>query len=525
MEVNTIYKNPLKVKSRAAYIYPSIYRVMLSSLAPDIIYSMVNSIDEVYMERFVNSRLTGTEPPARSIETNTPLRVFDIILTTLHYEPDIVNLARLLLASGIPVDRNTREIPIVAGGPAVMENPIPYSDMIDVLVIGEAEATVTSIMNKWLETMNKKKFLEEVASLPYTYVPELHSGGKVRKEYVRDLDSAPYPLFQVENTEVEPVYGGGFKLEVSRGCRYWCSFCIETRVFQPYRERSLAFIKDALAKGLPASIWGKRVIVYSLSFPSSANHLNLLEYLIKEDIKVSLPSLRLNFLTDKVLELIRETGQRTLSLAPESFSPRLQRVFFKYVDSWSFITSIIEKVLREGFNVKLYMVYGVKGETLEDISMDIENLRKLAHTARTLGRELSVSLNPLIPKPHTMFQWIGMEEPSRLMEILSIYRRSLGKLVDTRPYDVEWGLIQALIALSSKPLGSLFTRVALSGSSLRSWKTILRDDPLIVKRAINGYRFGDTLPWDFIVLDDLSTRIAESQYSVFSRLINNKGVT
>ncbi|WP_048813444.1 radical SAM protein [Desulfurococcus mucosus] len=525
MELNTIYKNPLRVKARVAYIYPSTYRVMLSSLAPDIIYTISNSIEEVYAERFTNKRLQGEEPPPRSLETNTPLKDFGLLVTTLHYEPDIVNLIRLLNSGGIPVKREQRATPIVAGGPVVMENPIPFSGIIDVFVIGEAEATLEGILVKWLETMEKKRFLEEVADLPYVYVPGFNDGVKVVKEYVRSLDNATYPVNQVENTEVEPVYGGGFKLEVSRGCRFWCSFCIESRVFQPYRERSLPLLKRLVEDGVSASIWGRRVVLYSLSFPVTSTHLKLLEYLGSENIRASLPSIRLSALSSEVLELVKSVGQRTLTLAPETFTPVLQRVFFKYVDIVDEMIESVKHALEEGFNVKLYMIYGVKGEGVDDVKANLEALKQLASLARKLGRGFSVSLNPLIPKPHTMFQWIGMENPVKLREILGLYKRGLKGLVDARPYDIEWGFIQAYIALSGRALDDVFTKVAMRGGGLAAWRKSLGEEYMGAGHVFNGYGFGDELPWGFIILDNVSRRVAESQYEVFLRLTGSKKAT
>jgi len=225
MELNTILKNPLRVKARIAYVYPSLYHVMISGLAPDIIYYYSNKREDTYIERFTCSKLTGVEPEPRSLETKSRLRDFPLILTTLHYEPDIVNLTRLLIAGGIEVFSKNRESVIIAGGPVVMENPIPYSDIIDAFVIGEVEATLNQVVDLWIEYGDsKKRFLEELAELEYVYVPGVKEGEKITRAYVSNLDEAFHPVKQVENTEVEPVYGRGFKLEASRGCPFICGF-------------------------------------------------------------------------------------------------------------------------------------------------------------------------------------------------------------------------------------------------------------------------------------------------------------
>jgi len=500
MELNIVEKNPLRVKARVAYIYPSVYRAMISGLSHDIIYHLANSIDEVYLERFCNARLSGEEPEPRSIETRSRLRDFPLMLVSLHYEPDVVNLARLLIAGGVELFASKREQVIVAGGPAVMENPIPYSDIVDAFIIGEAEVTVLEILAKWLEYGDsKERFLEEISSLPYVYVPALQENHRVvKRAFVEDLSSSFYPVRQVENTEIEPVYGRGFKLEVSRGCRFWCGFCIETRVFQPYRERDLPSLKKLLEEGLSRSTAGKRVVLFSLSFPTTKTHYELLEFLVKEGYRASLPSLRVSPLLEKSLELIKALGQRTIAIAPESFSITAQRCFFKYPGVLDYVKSFIERAIVSGFDLKIYLVYGVKGLPLDVVREDVEYLSKIAKLARMRGQRLSISLNPLIPKPHTPFQWIGMQSRERLVELLKLYKSSLKGAVEARVYDIDWAVVQAQLSLSPSPLGRLIYRWSLYGGGLGGWRRAVREEGLNYRYVFEGYRREEPLPWGFI---------------------------
>ncbi|MEM1628994.1 MAG: radical SAM protein [Desulfurococcaceae archaeon] len=519
MEINTVYKNPLRVAGRVAYIYPSIYNVMISSLAPDIIYSLVNNLEEVYMERFVNTKLQGPENEPRSIETGSRLRDFGLIMTTLHYEPDIVNLARILKAGGISVFRDRRKEILIAGGPVCMENPIPYSDIVDAFIIGEAEVTIPIVIEKWLEYIdNKRKFLEELSTLKYVYVPE-YTDDVVEKRYVEDLDKSFYPYRQIENTMIEPVFGRGFKLEVSRGCRFWCSFCLETRVFQPYRERSVEVLKSILNKGIKYTISGKRVVIYSLSFPGSRDQIKLLEYLVREGYVASLPSLRLLGINDDLLEVIKGLGQRMLVFAPETFSHIYQRIFFKYAGLEVELVDLIKRVIGHGFNVKLYLIYGVKGEDMESVKINIRALRELARYAKSLGKNVVVSLNPLVPKPHTMFQWIGMETRERLTKILRAYKSELGGIIETRPYDMDWAIIQAQLSLSSEQLGVLIDRWADYGGGISGWKRAMYEFDIDLSYVYRGYGRDEPLPWGFIKLDKFSDKVTSREYEVYGKLI------
>lgn len=522
MEVNIYKKSISRNLRRVAYVYPSLYRVMISGLAPDIVYSMVNEYNEVYLERFTCKSLYGLEEEPSSLETGSRLRDFPLIITSLHYEPDIVNLSRLLLASGIStLSKNRNKHVIIAGGPVCMENPIPYSDIIDAFVIGEAEVTLDKIIEYWLMYYDsKKRFLEEIASLNYIYVPGLKDTS-VTREYVKDLDSVFYPIRQVENIEVEPIYGRGFKLEASRGCLYWCSFCLESRVFNPYRERSLSRLKSILEDSARYTLSGKRIVLFSLVFPVTSTHYNLLEYLDSEDYIASFPSLRITPLLEKSLELIKRLGQRTLVLAPESFSPIIQSIFSKYTGRLDYVNYIIRRILDEGFDVKLYLIYGFKSLISRGFEEDVASITSIVKYAKQRGRKVVVSLNPLVPKPRTMFQWIGMPTREELQKILRTYRHGLKNVIESRAYDIDWAIIQAQLSLSSKPLGNFITKWAGYGGGLSGWRRAIRDLGVNYKYVFTGYEYGEELPWEFIKLDEVGDKVANSQYYVYKKYISS----
>lgn len=518
MEVNIYTKNPLRAKYRIAYVYPSTYRSMISGLSMDIIYHMLNRDPDIYVERFVCSKLYGDEIDPRSLETNSRLRDFPLILTTLHYEPDIVNLVRLLVGGGTEIFSKLRKrTVIVAGGPAVMENPIPYSDIIDVFVIGEAEATLPRLIDLWMEYGDvKKRFLEEADRLDYVFVPSI-GVKRVKRSYQVNLDSAFYPIRQIEHTEIEPVYGRGFKLEVARGCKFYCSFCIETRVFQPYRERSLVVMRRLIESGLEYTMSGKRVLLYSLSFPVSETHLGLLEYLVSNEFRATLPSVRISNYLLRSLDLIKQLGQRSLSIAPESFSTIIQRFICKYTGLIDYVIESIDEILKKGFDVKMYLIYGFKGTDIEVVKTDVEYLKLIWKLAKGYGRKVSISLNPLIPKPHTMFQWIGMLQKETLENTLSLYRGELRGIIESRPYDVDWGIIQAQIALSGKPLGDFILRWALRGGGLAGWRRAMKESNIDYSYVYSGYSVNEQLPWGFIDHGDYIEKINLSQYECYLR--------
>ncbi len=518
MEYNIIHKKIKPGIVRVAYVYPSLYEVMATSLVSHIIYFLVNeSFPEVYMERFHSASLYGEEPPARSLETNSPLRDFNLIITSLHYEPNIANLVKLLYYSGIDPRRKTRRHIIIAGGPAIMANPHPYNSIIDAFIIGEAENTIPRIINTYLEySDNKKIFLDELAKYRDIYVPE-YTSGKVYRSYVENLDEAFYPIKQFQHIEKEPIYGKGLLVETSRGCRFWCRFCIEGRLFKPYRVRSFNRLKKIIEKGLDINKLN-RVIFFSLTFLSSSSEKRVLEYLVDNDIKASIPSIRFETLSDDNIELLKHIGQKTLTLAPESFSNYVQLIFGKYgcIDD---LIYRINTLLEEGFDLKLYIISGFKGENINDIKRNIMILRSIAENAKRYGRRVSISINPLIPKPKTVFQWIGMIDLDKAKKIINLYRRELSNLVDTRPYYVNWGFVQAAIALAGPEISDILIEWGIRGGSLGAWRRIIREKGFNTEYVFKGYSIDEELPWNNIVIGERVEELNKIEYMVLEKLL------
>lgn len=522
MEFNIIHKNPLKVASRIAYVYPSLYEVMSSSLAVDLLYFYLNNYYEVYVERFCNKRLRGVEEPPRSLETRSPLKDFDLIISSIHYEPDIVNLVRILETGGLSPLREKRTTPIIAGGPVVMENPIPYSDIIDAFIIGEIETAISTVIDKWLEFKDDKKtFLEELSNFDFVYVPGV-SDGYVFKSFPKDLSNTFYPVKQIVNTEVEPVFGRGFKLEINRGCAFSCSFCMESRVMSPYRERGIATLKHLVEKHLDLNPYEKRILIYSLSFPIIKDHIKFLEFLVDNRLIASQPSIRLDLVDEDLLDLLKNLGQNTLTIAPESFALLTQRLFFKYVKPCEWFRDKIAAILRKGFNLKVYLIYGAPWDSAELVRENIECVKSIINEAKKRQRKIIISLNPLIAKPHTPFQHFGILSPEKLKTILRIYRENLGGVVENRSYDIDWVIAQASLALSERPMGDFIVSWAKSGGGLSSFKKLVKAERISLKRVFTGYGIEEKLPWGFIKLPGHVEDVTRTQVSTILSLINKE---
>lgn len=515
-EVN-IYKKKIRRRTRRiALIYPSIYEVALSSLAFHMIYFMINeAYDDVFAERFILHSLYGMEPEPRSLETNSPLRDFDVIIASLHYELDYVNLIRILVAGGVEVFREKRSKPMIfVGGPAPMSNPMPLKNIVDGVMIGEAEELVPVFIEEYLSYEDKRKLLESLSSKKGFYISR--EDNTTERAWVRDVDRAFYPIKQIQSIEKEPVYGRGFLLETARGCPRWCRFCLEGRLFKPYRPRSISVLKKFVNKGLQVNNLD-RVIIYSLFFPSQTE-VKLLEYLSEHGVKASLPSMRLDSIDDDILDLVKMVGQNTITIAPENVSDKGVLAFCKCFRKTDFLDKP-RLIIDKGFDLKMYFILGFKGETLDDVKKNIEYIKNIAKHASRMKRRLSVTINPLIPKPKTPFQWIGMIDLGRAKKIISYVVGELKELVDTRPLHANWAWIQASIALGDEHIGRILVEWALEGGGLGGWRRVLRRRGFSTKYVFEGRKYGEPLPWDKVVIDWFVEQVAEKEYLALKRVL------
>ncbi len=523
-EVNTIIKKHRRNIVRIALVYPSIYEASLSSLATHIIYFLGNKYDEVYVERFTVTKLFGKEPLPRSLETKTPLNKFKYIVASIHYEPDYVNLIKILLAAGIEPYRNKRRLHhmVFVGGPAPMANPAPLEDIVDGVFIGEVEVLLPIFIETLLENIdNPKKLIDTLCSREGFYIPDCSE--KTRRIWVSNLDETFYPIKQIQSIDKEPVYGRGYIVESARGCPWWCRFCLEGRLFKPYRPRKYSTLKYLVQKGLEVNNLD-RVIFYSLYFLGSLDERKILDYLGNQDIKASIPSLRLDVLNDEVLDLIKNIGQKTIVAAPENVSSRVYRAFckcFRGISSNKDLINTLFNIIDKLFDLKLYFIIGVKGEDMDSVKENIDFIKNVASYARRKGSRITVTINPLIPKPKTPFQWIGMIDLDRARRILKYCVKELSGITDTRPYYANWAWVQASIALGDRSMGKILIEWAVEGGGLGGWRRTIKRNNYSTKYVFTGRSYGEKLPWDKIVIGEYVEEVCEKEYIVLKKILLN----
>jgi len=474
-EYNVIIKNPRMVDVRVASCYPGPYRTAMSSLGYHIIYHLINSRDDAWCERVIH-------PYKRSLESGSPLRDFDVISFTVHYEEDYFRILQMLRDGGVSPRRDERDGPLViAGGPCITSNPLPLSDFIDLFIIGEAEPVLNRLMDRYLELDDPRREIDEFMDIRGVYIPD----NPAERVIVEDMDRACHPVRQIvpvtEDKMMVPSLGRSFLLGVSRGCSRGCRFCMSGYLYRPKRETSLPRLLDVAERGRHATGYSKVSLIGAAASDYSRID-ELSSRLVDMDFMVSMPSLRIESLSAHLMDTLIEGGLKTVTVAPES-TLKLRRKLNKPISD-SMVFKKTEEAIKRGFRVKMYFLTGVPGESEEDLKDLARLIRELHEIRRGM---VSFSINPLIPKPHTPLQW--MEYDMRKMKRKIKLLRKLTGGIPVKFGSPRSGLIQYVLSTGGPETGELIERASFSKVPLREWELhCSRRNP------------GDALPWDNINL-------------------------
>jgi radical SAM superfamily enzyme YgiQ (UPF0313 family) len=232
----------------------------------------------------------------------------------------------------------------------------------------------------------------------------------VRKAALKTTDAIDPPATGIFTPDTE--FGSRFLVEVVRGCANLCRFCWAGYNYLPVR----AFPTDRILElARNARTHSSRVGLVSIALCDHPDIERILASLLEMGYAIRPASLRLDDLTESIVRVLRDSGERTITIAPETGSDRLRRVINKTVTNDE-ILDRADLIFASGIeNLKLYYMIGLPTETdddlvaIRDLTLEIrERMLKYARPKGQIGRIIG-SVNPLIPKPGTAFQWLPME--------------------------------------------------------------------------------------------------------------------
>jgi radical SAM family uncharacterized protein len=546
-ELNSVVKDHRRVRGKLCLTFADAYELGMSHHGLQVLYTIMNNDPQWACERAFTpwldfeAELRARGLPLYSLETFTPLRDFDLIGFSLQYEVCYTNLLTMLDLGGIPLhskDRTLAHPLVIAGGPGA-QNPEILAPFIDIFVIGDGEESLPWLMERWMTLkeqgdMSREDMIADIvagtnwAYAPMFYEPEYHADGTIaamhrtRSDVPRevmactinqDFDAIPLPT-----KPVVPFVGtthDRIAIEIMRGCPWQCRFCQSTVIKRPLRVRSVDMIVQSAVESY-RNTGHNEISLLSLS----TSDYPYFEELVKRmhevftplGVNISLPSLRINHQLRSLPKLMQGVRKAGLTLAPEVARDDMREQIRKKIKNDDLYEGCREAFKNGWQRVKLYFLCGLPGERV----VDLDGIVDMAETIAKIGREVrgrypevTAAVSNFVPKPHTPYQWNGMQTREYL-RWAGHYLKQRCKIrsVRVKQHDVECSLLEGILTRGDRRVAPALEEAWRRGCRLDGWRECFKSEvwwqtfaDLGIDVAWYSQRprpMTEVLPWDHV---------------------------
>ncbi|MBQ7329250.1 MAG: TIGR03960 family B12-binding radical SAM protein [Oscillospiraceae bacterium] len=545
-EYNEIIKNLEDVRVRVAFCFPDTYEIGMSNVGMRILYGVMNEMDGVWCERVfapwgdMEDAMRANKLPLWALESQDPVKDFDMIAITIGYEMCYTNILNMLDLAGVSLYTKERQglKNIVFAGGVCTFNPEPLADFVDFFSLGEGEESTVEIVALYdrakAENWSKEQFLAEVAKIPGVYVPSFYEHSynadgtlkaitpiagapkTVTKRIVENLDDAYFPTKMiVPSTEI--VHDRA-NLEVFRGCIRGCRFCQAGFSCRPVRKKSPEVLYRQAVETLVDS--GHNEITLSSLSTSDYRELKqltdeMIPYCESHRINLSVPSLRADNFSQELMQKLQTLRKSGLTFAPEAGTQRLRDVINKNLTEEEILTTCANAFSGGWNNVKLYFMLGLPTETDEDVLGIADLVYKVIQTwkehasNKKRGLRVHVATAYFVPKPHTPFQWEKQIDPQEYLRRCRLLKDHFySKSIEYNYHTPDISRLEAVTARGDRRLASVLVEAMKNGAKLDGWDEyfnyqawldafeVCGVDPDYY--TVRGFGEDEILPWDTI---------------------------
>ncbi len=490
------------------FAFPNQYSVGITSLGYQVVWASLISRRDLQVSRLFTD--CHEQLPAQP----------ELLGYSLSWELDYVNILNLLEFLAIPVrapERNHHHPLVFGGGPVLTANPEPFADFFDLILLGDGEYLLGDFIEAYKEVRSADRAtqLRHLAQVPGIYVPSLYEVS------YQDLTGAIQSIQPVDR-EIPPqvqkqTYRGNtlsastvvtekaaweniYMVEVVRSCPEMCRFCLASYLTLPFRTPSATdSLIPAIERGLQVT---NRLGLLGASVTQHPEFELLLDYLSQpkyEDVRLSIASVRTNTVTPKLAATLAQRQTRSLTIAVESGSERLRQIINKKLNNEEIIQAAINAKAGGLKSLKLYGMVGIPGEQMSDVEQTVAMMQDIKKAAP--GLHLTLGCSTFVPKAHTPFQWLGVNQPAqKRLKYLQKQLRSRG--IDFRPESYNWSVIQALISRGDRRLSQLLELTRNYGDSVgsfrRAFKQLQGKLPELDFYVHQDWSTEQVLPWNHL---------------------------
>ena len=481
-----IEKNP---KINVWFAYGAIENFAMASLGYLSIFKDLDLNPDLFVERIYQDTKNTQIPPNN----------VDCMGFSISFELDILTIIKMLQKYNFPLksrERKEKDPIIFSGGPVMMSNPLPYQDFFDFISIGEKIALKQAfdvLKNK--NNLNRDEILKQLSNIEGIYVPKYPKKVKIVRDNLNQ--EVIYTPILSDNS----FFKNTFIIEIERGCPKMCNFCLASWLNLPARFAPYEKIIEAIDIGLK---YTNKIALLGAYVAGHPRFNDIIKYIAsKENIELSISSLRADLADKDLIETLVKCGQKTATIALEAGSQRLRDLIHKDLTDEQILKTVTDMQHYGLKGVKIYTMLGLPTEEDCDIEELLNLVKKMKKNVK--GFNITISASTFTPKAHTPFEKVKRLDKKVLEKRINYLKKEFHKLgIDFRCSSVEWDIIQSILSRYQDSLADFLIDVTNNGSNLGAFKKVWRmynkkgllpDMEESAKTPLNNIK---TLLWDFI---------------------------